>query len=94
GSDGYALIETEMEPGITEANRMLDIEAGEVFAIDLDTKRFAPGQLRLTLQRSLDTSSEHGSIEMRGRYVHGPTDIYAPTSAGLWDAQTEARCEW
>jgi hypothetical protein len=94
GSDVYVLVETELEPGVTEANRMLEGEGGVVFAIDLGTKRFAPGQVRLTLQRTLDTKSEHGSIEMRARYVHGPTDIYAPTSAGLWDTQTEARCEW
>jgi hypothetical protein len=94
GSDGYALIETEHEPGVTEANRMLEGEGGVVFAIDLTTKRFAPGQVRVTLQRTLGTASEHGSVEMRARYVHGPTDLYDPTSAGLWDTQTEARCEW
>jgi hypothetical protein len=94
GSDGYVLVETEHEPGVTEANRMLDGAGGVVFAIDLATKRFAPGQVRVTLQRTLDTASEHGSIEMRARYVHGPTDIYNPTSAGLWDTRTDARCEW
>lgn len=94
GSDSYSLRGTELGPGLSEANRMIGGESGVVFAVDLATSRFEPGQARVTLQREVDLESPHGSIELRARYAHGPADIYDPVSATRWDANQDARCEW
>lgn len=95
GEDGlytYSLAGTELGPGLSEANRLLD--GSVVVAVDMATNRFQPGQLRLTLQRDVDLASPHGSIELRARYAHAPADIYDPASAGQWDLDKPARCTW
>lgn len=95
GPDSYTLTETDFgQPGLSEANRVLAGQAGVVVAVDMATNRFEPGRLGLTLHRELDLDSPHGSIELRARYAHGPTDIYDPASVSLWDRDGEARCEW
>jgi hypothetical protein len=60
--------------------------SGRTFGVDLATQRFGPGEVSVRLQRASATPAPHGTLDVRGAYVH----------LGRWLALTpvNAGCQW